>query len=197
MIVWWRVLVKEGQRVTEGAELAYLESHDVTLAERLEIAALLEEARAHKTTTRDRGQASVRAAELRLKTIKQIEPLRIELQKAKVRIVEIACQKAEHEFQRADQLLSTSAVSREDHDGRLLEFQSQRELLKSARLSLCELEANFSLRVESAAVEIEEARATAEQALAAIPVQSLERKLALGERACSGPRFAHRSRDRS
>jgi HlyD family secretion protein len=72
-------------------------------------------------------------------------------------------------------------MPREDHNRRKVEHQRQQELLKSEQLALAELEANYALSKDTAQAELAQARAAMEQALAAISVQSLERKLALAD----------------
>lgn len=176
-----RLLVTEGQKVDGNAELAVLESHDVALAERQEIAALLEEAKARTVTTRVHGQATVRTAELKLQTIEKLDPLRIDSQKARLRSIEFEARNAEDEFVRAERLLAVNAMPREDHNRRKLEHQRQQELLKGEQFALAELEANYTLSKDTAQAELSQAKAAMEQALSAISVRSLERKLDLAD----------------
>ena len=176
-----QLLVAEGQSVKAGDELAYLDSYEVKLAEKNEVAALLDEAKSRATTLRADGQAKIHAAEIRLKTIEQLDPLEINLQQSRLRIAEIVFKESETKFVRAKGLMGNNAFSAEEYDRRQVEYQSQQEMLNADRLKLSELEAKYRLGLELAAADVDEAKAGMDQTLAAIPIASLEGKLALCE----------------
>ena len=177
-----RLLVKDGQKVAAGEELAYLDSHDIVLAEKNEIAACLRKQEPARRRRKTHGRTSIRAAELQLQTVEQLEPLRIDSQRASsCAQLEAESKKAEDDFNRAERLLANKAMSQEEHDRRQVEYRKQHELLTSARLALAELDTNYALSRETARTSIEEAKTALEQAMASIPVQSLDRKLALIE----------------
>src|SRR5262245_61610794 len=80
-----KLLVKEGDEVKAGEELAYLESHDDRLGDRNLADAQLEEARKRLVAIRDAGHAQIKEAEILLEQVQKVEPLEITAQEAKVR----------------------------------------------------------------------------------------------------------------
>jgi len=176
-----RIAVLEGQRVDAGDELVVLEGHDQAVAEREEIAALLDEARDRVTTTRAQGEAAIAAAAIELRTVQSLKPIQIESQKTRVRSLEAEAGNAAAEFARATQLLRSNAITQEEFDRRKFENVRHQENLSGARLSLTEMEADFDCSLDAARAALDEARTVMEQSLAAIPVRSLERKLVLGD----------------
>jgi HlyD family secretion protein len=175
------VFVKEGQQVKKGDEIAYLERHDVAVAEKQEIAALLEEAREQLKATDANHRTAIRLAELKLQLVETLEPIRIDGQRARVRSLEVEHKLAESEYARAERLHANGTVSKEEHDRRHTESIKMREMLSTAKLSLAEMEANYKLALESAAAELSQAKSALEVATSVIPVRSLERKLELAE----------------
>jgi len=176
-----RIAVLEGQHVAAGDELVVLDGHDQAVAEREEVAALLEEARDRLTTTRAQGEAAIAAAAIELRTVQNLKPIQIESQKTKVRSLEAEAGNAAAEFARATQLLRANAITQEEFDRRKFENVRQQESLAGARLSLAEMEADFDCSLDAARAALDEARTVMEQSLAVIPVRSLERKLVLGD----------------
>lgn len=175
------LLAEEGQRVKQGDELAHLDGHDIAVAEKQEISSLLDEARVRTKATSEYHRALVHLSELKLKTAEIIEPIRIELQRTRVRSLEVEHQLAETEFQRIEKLHANGTVSKEEFDRKQTEQVKMHSLLIGARLNLSELEANHKLLIESAQAGLVEAKAALDVSLTAIPVRSLESKLELAE----------------
>lgn len=77
-----RLLVQEGQSVSEGEALAYLESHAERLAEAAYAESQLHDAEASFRAETSYARASIAEAELRLKQLRQVPLLDIRAQEA-------------------------------------------------------------------------------------------------------------------
>jgi HlyD family secretion protein len=175
------VFVRDGQLVKKDDELAHLESHNVAVAEKQEIAALLDEARNRLKAVEANHQNAIRVAELKLQIVETIEPIRINAQGARIRALEVEHRLAETECSRVEKLHTTAAVSKDEYDRKQAQAVTAREMLEAARLALAELESNLKLATESARAELESAKSATAVSAAEIPVQSLERRLELAE----------------
>jgi len=175
------VFVQDGQLVKQGDELAQLERHNVAVAEKQEIAALLEEARTRLKAVEADHQNAIRVAELKLQAVETIEPIRVNAQEARIRALEVEHRLAATEFSRVEKLHATATVSQDEYDRKQTQSVTAQESLAAARLVLAELESNHKLATESARAELESAKSARVVSAAAIPLGSLERRLELAE----------------
>ena len=174
-----RLLVVEGQRVKVNDELAYLETHDEQRAARDHVAAKLAEARRQRASQERYGTAAVTDAEVRLQEIRELRPVEIEAQRARVRAAEVAVQTTEKELERHRNLMDTGVVSQDKLDDQLLRTRQAEENFSVATAILDEMTKSFELDLRLGESRILLVREESARALAAIPVQSLERSLDL------------------
>jgi HlyD family secretion protein len=174
-----RLLVKEGQYVTEGQELAYLESHTLRLAERDHIASRLAEARAQLAATTAYGTALVHEAQLARETLDLVQPLEIKVQEANVRLHEIEYAHARKEVKRLSELRLSEASTQQELDKEILAGGRCRESLASAQALLDKLRLTYQQDVAKAKAQFATALAALARNQNALPVGSLEKELDL------------------
>ena len=173
--------VKRGDFVQKDELLGTLQGYAVAVADRDRIQALIDEAQRRLAAERALGQARIDAAELALQSIEQITPLKIAAQKATVAKLQVTLANDKDILTARLELARTNSGTRRSLDDQRTQVVGGEALLNVARAQLAELERKFELDRRDAQIQIQNARATRDKALAEIPLDSLKRELVLAQ----------------
>ncbi len=174
-----RLLVKEGQHVEGGQELAYLESYQLRVAERDQIASQIEEAKAQLAAVTAHGTALVREAQLAQDTLKLVQPLEIKAQEALVRLYELEQGFAANEVKRLSTLRASEASTQQELDKQLLAEGRARENAANAQALLDKLRVVNQQDTARAKAQLATAQAVLARNQSTLPLASLEKQLEL------------------
>lgn len=170
------VLVKEGDEVAQGLDLARLESYEDRRAEYALAASQLAEAHDRLSAIIANGMCQIEEAKIRIRQTEEIEPLDIQAQTSKVELLRDQRSRARQDLERL-QSLKQDTVSRQ-------QMEQQELLVHQAKVELSSAEALLEKTVKGHALSLQIARAqlkTLETSLARlqkeVPVQSLEKSL--------------------
>jgi len=175
-----RVVVEAGQEVTKGEELAYLESYADRLAEKNLVASQLQEAQARRKTLQASGESLVQQARLRVKQVKEEEPFSVRAMEAKTRLCEAQLETANKELTRLKES-SSNIVSQQQLNLQTLAVRQAEEELAAARALLSKSRTGYQLGLRAAQLQLRTAEADLVRSLTEIPIDSLQKKLALAE----------------
>jgi HlyD family secretion protein len=174
------VLVKEGEDVTKGQELARLESYQDRRGECELAASQLAEARDRLQAITANGICQIEEAKIHIQQIEEIEPLDIRAQTSKVELLRDQLSRARQNLERL-QGLKLDTISRQ-------QMEQQELLVHQAKVELSSAEALQEKTVKGHKLNLQSARAqlkTLESSLARlqkeVPVQSLEKSLQVAE----------------
>jgi HlyD family secretion protein len=173
--------VEEGQWVEEKAVLGYLESHEEREAERDVFAAQLAEARARRITETAYADALVKEAEVGVRQAKELDPLDIEAQEAKVRLLGTELNTAQTDLDRLEGLTSPGAVPKQKLDQQAQLVRRCQEELLAARKTLAKMQAGRVLNRDRSQAQLEAAQAGRKRVETTVPLDALTRNLALAE----------------
>ena len=173
------LFVKEGDVVERGAVLARLEGFRLRSLE-VELAqSQLEEAIARREAEDALAQAKVAGARL---AREQAEGSSYEViaQREQVEMLKIGLEQARSDLQRLERL-SAEVVSPQELEHQRLLVRKQEAEREAAQAKLEAIEQAAAFRTQQAKADLKAAEASQRQILQAIPVESLEKQLALAE----------------
>jgi HlyD family secretion protein len=173
------LLVAEGDYVSRGEILAYLESYEERLAERNYAATQLAEAETRLAAEAQYGAAQVQEAQTRLGQIDRPQLLEIEAQQATVRQLEAELDLAETDLERSQDLRQEGAISQQELDQQVTEVRRSQEELNNARAGLVRLETARRRDLENAQAQVRSTQAESTRSQAQIEVDSAARNLEL------------------
>lgn len=175
------LVVSRGDHVKRGEVIGYLQSYVEQVAQRDQIAAQLEEAKAQLVTETVLDRARIEDAAIKLRTTVEVTPLRIraqaetiESQEARIandRDILDALSRLEH-----DQFASRRAYA----DQKALVAQEE-ATLASAQAQLAQIRSQYDLDRQEAQTQIQLAQATLARGQAGIPIASLKQQLRLAD----------------
>jgi HlyD family secretion protein len=168
-----RLTVHEGEWVPKDHILAYLDSYN-EMAAACEIARVqLEEAKKRLTAETEFGNATVEAAQLRIRQTEEVAPLAIQSQEAEVRRAQAELEKAKLDLDRSQQMLNQNLVSRSRHDSDSLIVRRAEEALTAARSTLSQLKLDREIKLRLGRSDLKSAEANSLRAQLATQVDSL------------------------
>jgi HlyD family secretion protein len=169
--------VKEGDAVTKGQTLAYLESRDLRKLEWESAESQLKEAKARATAEGKLADARVVGADLAVKRAETTD-LDIEVQQEKVKLAKANLQLARKDLSRLEDLRKErkDLVSDQEHERQELVVQQAEAELSAADAMLKKLTRTRKLSMEAAQADLAAAQASRDQVLSSIPVESLEKR---------------------
>jgi HlyD family secretion protein len=167
-----RLLVKEGDQVTKGQPLAYLESRADRQADLDLINAQLKEADARFASITSAGQAQIAEAKLHVRQVDELDPLELKAQQAKVRLLEAQLAAARADLKRF-QSLETASVPKQQMELQQLAAHKAEEELAGARALYDKLRAGQELNRLAAAAALATAEANLIRYQSEIPRESL------------------------
>jgi HlyD family secretion protein len=176
-----RLEVNEGDYVTKGVVLAYLESYEERLAERDYAASQLDEAQKRMQAETQFGQAQIQEAQTRLQQVDQPQELEVQAQQATIRQLEAELSLAQIDLARFETLQRDGAISQQDLDQQRSQTRQIEEKLNNARVTLARLETARSTDMNNAEAQVQSQRASLERSQAQIEVESAARNLQLAE----------------
>lgn len=176
-----RLEVQEGDAVTAGQPLAYLESYEERLAERDFATAQFEEARRRLSAETNYGQAQVSEAQARIQQVDRPASFQIEAQQATIRRLEAELELAETDLQRFDRLHEEGAIARQQLDQQRTETRRVQEELRNAQATLVQLEEDRETSMDLAEQQLQSAEADLTLSQVQVTVASAEQNLELAE----------------
>jgi len=177
-----RLVVDEGQEVKGGDTLAYLETYAVRTAEKNQIKSELREAIATRYAETAICEAEIEEVEVEIERIKDVYPLEIEGQQAKVRKLEIRFENEKKYLNRLEDLMQTVTISDQDLDNQSSITRQAGKELDCAKTLLNKLNKAIIIDLKSANVRLKKAKAHFLKAQLSASVESLEKKLILAEK---------------
>jgi HlyD family secretion protein len=173
--------VRRGDFVRKDETLGYLQSYAEQVALRDQIAAELDEAKARLATETELELARIDDATIRLQSIVEITPLRIEAQVKTIESQQARIANDKDILASLAQLAQQNFTSRRSHaDQKSMVVQGEANLA-SAEAQLAQLRRQYDLDRQQAETQIRLAKATLERAKADIPIASLTKQRALAE----------------
>jgi HlyD family secretion protein len=175
------LLVEEGEFVTKGKTLGYLDSHEERIAERDEQAARLEEARAMLDAEVSLGEARIAAAQIRLRQVQEVYPLRIEAQQARIGLLTADLENNRDILSQRLTLQRRDVGSRRTVADQRTLVRKNEEELEMAQADLGRLQAEQRMEVLAASAELRLEKAALARARVAVGLASIEKNVALAE----------------
>jgi HlyD family secretion protein len=175
------LLVHRGDPIHKGQVLGTLATYDEAVAQRDEIRARIDEATKQLAAETAFGTANIQDAELQLKQVSDLDPLRVAAQQATVTSLEARLSNDKDILHSQKTLRVRGFATRRAFDNQQALVRQQNAELQAARARLNELKRRASLDVAQATAALAQAKAAAARAEAKIPLQSLRRQLAVDE----------------
>lgn len=176
-----RLLVKEGQSVTQGDELAYLESWEERLAETAYAESQLRDAEAHFQAETAYAQASIAEANMRLNQLRHVPLLDIRAQEAQVRRLEAELAGAVTDLSRFEGLHRKGMISQQEVDHQRLQVRRLREEINQTHAILAKRKAEYETNLSLARASRQTAQANLERVQASFQLSALKQSLALSQ----------------
>ncbi|MEO0457413.1 MAG: efflux RND transporter periplasmic adaptor subunit [Cyanobacteria bacterium P01_A01_bin.114] len=176
-----QLLIDEGDRVTEGQVLAYLDIYEVRKAERDYAESQLIEARNKLDAESQVGTARIQEANTRIGKAEAPMTAAIQAQAATVASLKSQLNLAQLDLDRIQGLYNQGAVSRQEFDRQQTEVTRLQRDIASAEASLARLEADQTADLDTASAQVTAAEADRQLARVEAGVASAERNLALAE----------------
>ncbi len=173
--------IEEGDIVTAGQPLAYLESYEERLAERNYAAAQLEEAQQRFNAETQYGQAQMSEAQARIQQADRPASFQIEAQQATIRRLQSELALAQADLQRFEGLYSEGAIARQQLDQQRTETRRVEEEILSAEATLVQIEEDRSTSMTLAEQQFQSAEADLTLSQVQVQVQSAQQNLDLAE----------------
>lgn len=175
------LLVSKGDWVSQGTELARLESYEERLAERNFAASQLQEAQIQLQAETELAQTQIQEARTRVEQVDQPSRRQIEAQQAIVRQVEAELEDAQQDLERFQQLRQEGAISQQELDDLILVVRQKQEAYRNAEATLMQLQETRERDLSNAQAQVESARANLTLAQSRTQLDSLTRSLELAE----------------
>jgi HlyD family secretion protein len=172
-----RVAVKEGEWVSKGKELAYLDSHGEMKKARDLAEAQWQEAKKRLQAETTFGEANVQAAQLRIQQVEEVALLGIQAQESEVDRSRAELDKAELDLKRSKQMLDDRAIPKSQHDSAFLAVRQCEAQLVRNKATLAQLKLDREIKLRLARAELTSAEAGVVRAQIATQVDSLAEAL--------------------
>jgi HlyD family secretion protein len=154
-----RLLVKEGQTVTLGQPIAYLESYDEQLASRNVSQSQLNDALAQFNSEQQYGQAQIAEAKTRRSQSNTPKLQELAAQTATIARIQSELNIAKTDLQRYKRLEVSGAVSKQDLDDKKLVYQTKIGQLKEAEAQLARIQQERDTSMMNADAQMRSAQA--------------------------------------
>jgi HlyD family secretion protein len=176
-----RLNVKEGDQVTKGAVLGYLESYSERLVERDRAASQLVEAQQHLQAATDYGRAQIQEAKTRVQQVDRPRTFEINAQKAAIRKLEAELNLANVDLQRNRSLYQQGAIAKQILDRQVSQVRQLQEAVNSAEAMLIKLETERTMNVQNAQAQLRSQQANLPLAQIQVAVASAQQNLNLAK----------------
>lgn len=175
------LLVRRGDVVKKNQIMGYLQSFAEQTAQREQIAAELREAKTKLVTEIELDKSRIENAEIKLRTINEVSPMKIAGQEAVVKGIEVVLQNNRKILEAQAQLLDHNSTSRRIYDDQQAQVLQGEANLISARAHLTELTLQFEADRKEAESQVRIAKAAMERSRADMAIDSLTRQLELAD----------------
>ena len=176
-----RLLVKEGQAVTVGQPIAYLESYDEQLASRNVAQSQLKDALAQFSSTQQYGDAQIAEAQTRRSQSNSPKLKELAAQTATITRIQSELTLAQKDLQRFKRLQTSGAISQKDLDDKQLIYQTKAGQLKEAEAQLAKIQQERDTSMMNADAQIRSARADQGRSQAQIQIDTARSTLNLAQ----------------
>jgi HlyD family secretion protein len=174
-----KLKVEEGQHVKAGTLLATTDAHDELAAEKKYNESQLKEARDQYAAETRRGESLIEEAKLAVKRVEEVVCHEVCAQRAQVKLFEAHLEESTRDFNRVKTLRRTDSSSKEEFERLETTVARMNAQLNAGRETLAKLDADQKVAMLEATAKLETARANLLKAQKAIPVDSLEARVAL------------------
>jgi HlyD family secretion protein len=174
------ILVEEGDWVSQGQAVAYLESEADRQTEKDLAYSQLQEAKERLAAVTLAMNKQIAEAQLQLQQVQEVEPRDIQSQEAKVSVLTEQLTNATRNLKRLRSLQTSSVPQQELERHELLVAQAQGEL-NAARALLKKTTSGHDLHVLAAKAQLETLAAGLARAEKEVPLRSLEQSLRVAE----------------
>jgi HlyD family secretion protein len=175
------LLVQRGDSVQKGQVLGFLQSYVEQVAQRDAIAAQLDEATSRLAAEEEVCQAQIENAEIKLRRVEELAPLKIVAQEQTVRGLRKGLLNDKDILDSDTTLMRSNVVARRTHDNQQTVVKQEKASLEEAEARLQELQDQLTVDRLAATSEIRIAKANLVRAKAEIPVASLREQLNLAK----------------
>lgn len=176
-----RLEVEEGETVSAGQILAYLESYGEREAERNYAAAQLAEAERNLVAETSYGEAQIDEAQARIQQADRPKSLEIEAQRATIRRLEAELDLAQEDLNRSDNLFREGAIAEQQFDQQQTTTRRIEEELNNAKATLVQLEEARTTDITLAQQQLQSAQASLNRSQVQIALDSARQNLELAE----------------
>ena len=173
------LLVARGDVVKKGQILGYLQSYALEVAQRNQIAAELENAKQKLATAITLDQEKIVNAEIKLRGINEVSPLKIAAQLANIEGMEAALDNNRAIEKSYSQLLKVNAGTQRVYDNQKTLVLQSVASLAAAKAQLAELKQQFATYLADAQSQATLARATLARDQSDLAIAPLEKQLEL------------------
>lgn len=175
------LLVEEGDKVTQGQPVAYLDLYDVRLAERNYAESQLAEAEDALAAKIQLDQARIQEADSRIAQVDLPEAESIRSQRAAIGDLQAQLNLARTDLRRFETLANQGAIAQQQLDSKAAEVAQIEQKIAAAQATLEQLSAARSANLDNASAQMSAAEANLSVSQATAGVKSAERNLALAE----------------
>jgi HlyD family secretion protein len=176
-----RLWVKEGQSVTEGQLIAYLEPYNERLADRDVAQSQLKDALAQLSSTQQYGEAQIAEAQTRRSQADSPKQQELAAQSATIARLKDELAIAQKDLNRFQSLKTSGAVSQQDLDDKRLAYQSKNGQIREAVAQRAKIQQERNTSLKNADAQVQSARAGQKQSQAKIQVDTARSNLALAQ----------------
>lgn len=176
-----RLLVKEGQAVTVGQPIAYLESYDEQLASRNVAQSQLNDALAQFSSTQQYGDAQIAEAQTRRSQSNSPKLKELAAQAATITRIRSELTLAQTDLQRFKRLQTSGAISQKDLDDKQLIYQTKAGQLKEAEAQLAKIQQERDTSMMNANAQVRSAQANQVRSQAQIQIDTAHSTLKLAQ----------------
>lgn len=176
-----RLLVKAGDRVTQGQVLGYLDVYDVRKAERDFAESQLIEAEQALTAQVNLNEAQVQEAGTRIDQIDSPEAESVRSQAAAIGDLQAQLNLAQLDLSRFQALESRGAIAQQQLDSQVATVAQLQQKITAAEAQLAQLNSARTANINNATAQVNTAEANVQLSQATAGVQSAEKNLALAE----------------
>jgi HlyD family secretion protein len=167
------LLVEEGIQVKKGDVLGYLESHAERQADLDAVTAQLAEAQRRLEAESAYADTQIREARVGVRSAGEINPLEVQAQQAKVRLLETEVAAAQKDLERMRGVSSPGVIPEQKLDQQIQLVCHLTQELKAARAELARSQAAESIQLEQARARLAGAEAALRRVKASSQIESL------------------------
>jgi HlyD family secretion protein len=176
-----RLWVKEGQSVSKGQRIAYLESYDERLADRDVAKSQLQDALAELSSKQQYGDAQIAEAQTRRSQADTPKLKELAAQNETIARLKDELAIAQTDLNRYQSLKTSGAISQRDLDDKRLAYQTKNGQLREATAQRAKIQQEWNTSLKNADAQVQSARAEQKQSQAEIKMDTARSNLTLAQ----------------